>query len=60
LTYAQVIKFFGTQVATAQAAGYTQPAVSNWKNRNGGSIPAEAQVKLSRASRGVLKISRSL
>jgi hypothetical protein len=58
MTYKQVLKFFGTQVAVAAATGYTQPAVSNWKQR--GSIPAEAQLRLSRASKGLLKLSRSL
>ena len=49
----QVIKFFGSQVAAADAIGVTQPTLSNWKKR--GRIPHIQQLRIEHASGGKLK-----
>lgn len=48
-----VIKYFGTQVAAADAIGVSQPTLSNWKTR--GRIPHIQQLKLQHVSGGKLK-----
>lgn len=49
----QVIKFFGSQVALAEALGVQQPAVSMWKSR--GRIPHLQQLRLEHITHGKLK-----
>lgn len=49
----QVIKFFGTQVALAQALGVRQPTISNWRTR--GHIPHIQQLRIEVLSKGKLK-----
>lgn len=49
----KVIKYFGSQVAVAQALGVQQPAISNWRTR--GRIPYLQQLRLEHLTDGQLK-----
>jgi DNA-binding transcriptional regulator YdaS (Cro superfamily) len=49
----QVIDYFGTQVATAEALGLSQPTVSGWLKD--GSIPIERQYQIEMATSGALR-----
>ena len=49
----QVIKHFGSQVATADALGVQQPTISNWKTR--GRIPHIQQLRIEHLTNGKLK-----
>ena len=49
----QVIKFFGSQVAVADALGVQQPTISNWRTR--GRIPHLQQLRLEHITGGKLK-----
>lgn len=49
----QVIKHFGSQVATAGALGVQQPTISNWKTR--GRIPHIQQLRIEHLTKGKLK-----
>jgi len=51
----QVIKFFGSQVAVAQALGVQQPTISMWRTR--GRIPHLQQLRLEHVTKGKLKAS---
>lgn len=53
MKFEQVIKHFGSQLATAKALGTTQPNVSNWKSR--GSIPHIRQLQIEHITKGKLK-----
>jgi DNA-binding transcriptional regulator YdaS (Cro superfamily) len=49
----QAIKYFGSQVALADALGVQQPAVSMWKTR--GKIPHLQQIRIEHLTKGALK-----
>lgn len=51
----QVIKYFGSQVAVADALGVQQPAVSMWRTR--GHVPHLQQLRLEHITGGKLKAS---
>lgn len=61
MTLKQALKHFKTNLSgIAVMLGITQPAVSNWLARKGGSIPELQQHKLAALSGGVLKVSKNL
>ena len=49
----QVIKYYGSQVAVAEALNVRQPTVSMWRKR--GRVPQLQQLRIERATRGKLK-----
>ena len=55
MTYDQLIEFFDTQQAAADAIGIKQPSVAEWKEK-GIPIPRQAQYEL--ATSGALKADR--
>ncbi len=55
MTYDQLIEYFGTQQAAADAIGIKQPSVAEWKE-NGIPIPRQAQYEL--ATDGNLRAER--
>lgn len=55
MNFDKLIKYFGSQVAAADAIGVTQPTLSNWKKR--GRIPHLQQLRIEHATGGKLKAS---
>lgn len=49
----KVLKIYGTQVATAQALGLSQPTIANWRRR--GAIPPLQQLRIEAITGGKLK-----
>lgn len=56
MTYSDVLRHFGTQVAIAQALGITQPTVSAWD----GEVPSKYQYQLEVITSGQLRAEESL
>ena len=54
MTYEELIRHFGTQIAIAESIGMTQSAVANWKSR--GRIPLHCQYQLERVTNRKLKM----
>jgi DNA-binding transcriptional regulator YdaS (Cro superfamily) len=54
----QAIKYFGSQVALADALGVQQPAISMWKTR--GKIPHLQQIRIEHATKGKLKAAADI
>jgi DNA-binding transcriptional regulator YdaS (Cro superfamily) len=54
----QVIKYFGSQVAVADALGVRQPTISNWRTR--GRIPNLQQLRLEHITDGELRASPNI
>ena len=57
MTYDDILKHFGTQVAAAESLGIFQSNVSDWKAR--GSIPELRQLQLEALTAGTLKADAS-
>jgi DNA-binding transcriptional regulator YdaS (Cro superfamily) len=53
MTFSEIIKHFGSQVAAAQKLGISQPTISMWRAR--GRIPALQQLRIQHVTRGKLK-----
>lgn len=53
MTVDQLVSHFKTQTRAAEKCGFTQSQISNWKKR--GRIPALAQLKVQKKTRGTLK-----
>lgn len=49
----EAIKHYKTQRKLAEVLGVCEPCISNWRSR--GKIPAMAQLKIQKLSRGKLK-----
>ena len=58
MTFAQLIKHFGSQVLAAHAIGVTQPTLSNWKAR--GRIPHLQQLRIEHITNGKLKAAAEI
>jgi DNA-binding transcriptional regulator YdaS (Cro superfamily) len=58
MKFQQLVDFFGSQVAAAQALGVTQPTLSNWKAR--GSIPKLQQLRIEHATKGKLRAAAEI
>jgi hypothetical protein len=56
MTYADVLKFFGTQTAIAAALGITQPTVWSWR----GVVPKQYQYQLEVITAGALRADPAL
>lgn len=57
MTYEQLIEFYGTQKAAAEALGLAQPSLSEWKE---GGIPAPRQAQYELLTDGKLKADRPI
>lgn len=53
-----VIKYFGSQIAAANALDVTQPTISNWKSR--GRIPQLQQLRIEHITRGELRADKKI
>jgi DNA-binding transcriptional regulator YdaS (Cro superfamily) len=58
MNFQDLVDFFGSQVAAAQALGVTQPTLSNWKAR--GRIPHLQQLRIEHATKGKLRASSEI
>lgn len=57
MTFAQLMKHFGTQTAVAKKLGVSQPCVANWAKRG---IPPLQQIKLNKVTDGALKVDKGI
>lgn len=58
MTPKQLISFYTTQTAAAQAIGVTQPAISAWLKKN--KIPELQQLRVEKITGGALKAGKSI
>jgi DNA-binding transcriptional regulator YdaS (Cro superfamily) len=57
VTYADLIKFFGTQKAAAEALGLKQPSLSEWRESG---IPEPRQAQYELVTKGKLRATRPI
>ena len=57
MNYADVMRFWKTQQAAANAIGVTQPTISRWRHQ---AIPLDKQVIIEVVTGGRLKIDRKI
>jgi hypothetical protein len=50
------VTYFGSQWNVANALGIKQSSVNAWRNKNGGNVPPEHQLRLLKLSKGTLKV----
>lgn len=56
VTYQELLSYYGTQVAIADALGITQPTVSSWR----GVVPPRYQYQVEVLTSGALRVSDEL
>ena len=57
MTYDELIEFYGTQKAAAEALGLSQPSLSEWKDKG---IPPPRQAQYELLTKGKLKAERPI